>query len=249
MLFTTSWDDGYTLDVRIAHLLEQHGLKGTFYVCPKEQHDKTMLSEGEIRTLSKTQEVGAHSLTHQKLSLLSAEEALREIRGSKEWVEQVTGKSCNMFCYPKGQWNKSVKSLVQEAGFHGARTTQLWQFVCQDPFAAPVSLQVVPFPFRKSYRPIWKILDPLGPLRASWKVLNTNTIPLSARSSWLGMATALFDRALADQRSLFHLYGHAHEIERFGMWDDLSRFCAHVQKSTVQCVTNSELIQKITSPA
>ncbi len=242
MIFTSSWDDGYALDLTVAALLKENGLTGTFYVCPAPQHGRAMLMEGQIRTLSETFEIGAHTLSHSRLSALMFGEAQREIEGSKAWVEQITGKPCAMFCYPKGDFGVGAKTLVKQAGFRGARTTEQWRCSFKDPLALPVSLQVMPFPFRKSFWPAWKVLDPFGPLRANWGELKKNGIPLSARTSWLAMARAFFQKALEQNAPFFHLYGHSHEIERFGLWHDLADFLQTVKRSGVRSVTNGALV-------
>ncbi len=64
MIFTTSWDDGYLSDLRIAEILEKYGATGTFYVCPQGQHNQKMLSEKQVLELSKKHEIGAHTILH-----------------------------------------------------------------------------------------------------------------------------------------------------------------------------------------
>ncbi|MDD3897135.1 MAG: polysaccharide deacetylase family protein [Candidatus Peribacteraceae bacterium] len=246
MLFTTSWDDGYALDLKLASLLDRYRCKGTFYVCPALQNSRQMLSEEEIRALAVRHEIGAHSLTHPKLTLVSQDAARREISGSKEWVERVTGRPCTMFCYPKGRWNDSVRALVQEAGFLGARSTQAWKFSATDPFTLPMSMQVMPFPVRGSFRPLWKfLLDPFCAFRIHWSALNALGIPLIARSSWLRLAIACFEHAKNSDAQFFHLYGHSHELERFHLWEPLEAFLAYVAQSNVRCVTNGELVEEL----
>ncbi|MFA6039786.1 MAG: polysaccharide deacetylase family protein [Candidatus Peribacteraceae bacterium] len=242
MLFTTSWDDGYALDLRLAELLERHGCTGTFYVSPQPQHKEQMLTEEEIRTLAARHEVGAHTLTHPKLTQLISDEARREISGSKEWVERVSGKPCTMFCYPYGDANEDVQTLVREAGFAGARATDDLRFSADDPFALPVTLQVMPFPWRRRFRPAWKILDPLGPLRARFTRLRTVGVPLSAMTSWQSLARALFTAAREHDRPFFHLYGHSREIERYGMWEQLDAFLSYIGAGGATPVRNSEVL-------
>lgn len=228
MQFPTSWDDGCALDLRIAEMLERCNLTGTFYVCPRSQHDATLLSEQEIRTLAERHVIGAHTLTHPRLTLMATAEVEREIQGSKQWVERVTGKPCQMFCYPYGDVNVAVRDLVMKAGFTGARTTEDFRFAAADPFLQPVTLQVSPFPWRRRFHPAWKILDPLGPLRHAWTRTRGIGLPLSAFTSWSALATALFENARRSGQPFFHLYGHSREIERYGMWKELERFLTHV---------------------
>lgn len=241
MLFTTSWDDGYALDLRVAALLTRYGLKGTFYVCPAPQYGLPLLDDAGLRALAEAHEVGAHTLTHPRLTRIALEEAAREIAGSRTEIERRTDKACAMFCYPKGDWSPDVAALVREAGFVGARTTEPWRFAGADRFALPTSLQLSHFPFRRAYRSWRHVVDPLGPLRVSRKPLRDLGVPHSAMGSWLSMATALFDRALAKDEPFFHLWGHSSEIERYGMWDDFDAFLAHVAASGAEPVTNAEL--------
>src|SRR4051812_25850888 len=94
-IFTTSWDDGHPLDFRIAELLARYGLRGTFYI-PRHIGSGVM-SEAQMRQLSESFEIGAHTLNHVFLTTTDDGTASTEIKNSKIWVEQVTGKSCTMF--------------------------------------------------------------------------------------------------------------------------------------------------------
>lgn len=246
MKFTTSWDDGYTLDLRIADLLDQYNCKGTFYVCPRKQHDCDMMTTDEIAALNDRHEIGAHTLRHCRLTEVSAIEAKEEIEGSKAWVEQITGAPCAMFCYPYGFFNNAIKQQVQDAGFKGARTTQRLQFGITDPFVMPTTLQVAPFPKRKTWSRWWHPLDTYGPLRVQRKTLNKLDIRKNDRKNWLSLAIALFEKTMVEETnpslSTFHLWGHSHEIEKYNMWNDLDAFLAYVEKSGVECVINSSAV-------
>jgi len=228
MIFTSSWDDGYVLDLRIADLLDRYGLKGTFYVCPHKQHAAEMLSATQIKNLSTRHRIGAHTITHPRLTEIPSDAASREIRASKEWIEEITGMACVTFCYPYGATNESVRDIVKNAGFSDARTTQDLRFASSDPLLQPVSLQIIPFPLRISTRPLWKVLDPLAPLRSRYRRLRTMGVPHAAMTSWLSLATYLYDYALTKQQPFFHLYGHSREVEKYRMWGDLELFLRHV---------------------
>jgi peptidoglycan-N-acetylglucosamine deacetylase len=72
MAITTSWDDGHPLDFRIANLLAKHGIPGTFYLPLKNV--RPTVSPSEIRELSLSFEIGAHTVNHVRLSGLPVEE-------------------------------------------------------------------------------------------------------------------------------------------------------------------------------
>src|SRR5207244_6002623 len=85
---TTSWDDGHPLDFRVAALLAKYGLRGTFYV-PMTAPTRTMTA-AQVRELSGTFEIGAHTVHHVDLSRVAQQQAKQEIIDSKAWIEDTT---------------------------------------------------------------------------------------------------------------------------------------------------------------
>ncbi|MCX6750242.1 MAG: polysaccharide deacetylase family protein, partial [Candidatus Pacearchaeota archaeon] len=108
IIVTTSWDDGHKLDLRLAKLLKKYNIKGTFYISPRNREFKKedLLTDKEIIELSKDFEIGAHTMTHPRLTKVSEEEAFKEILESKRYLEKLTGKEIKSFCYPGGDYNK-----------------------------------------------------------------------------------------------------------------------------------------------
>ncbi|MBT7493810.1 MAG: hypothetical protein HN666_01070, partial [Candidatus Peribacter sp.] len=95
---------------------------------------------------------------------------------------------------------------------------------------------------RKTWSRWWHPLDPYGPLRVRRRILKQLGVAPKFQKSWLDLAIHLFDLGKETNQSVFHLWGHSHEIEKYGMWEDLEKFLAHVQKSNVECVVNSKAI-------
>jgi peptidoglycan/xylan/chitin deacetylase (PgdA/CDA1 family) len=230
--FLTSWDDGYVLDLRIAEMLQRFDLKGTFYICPASQHRADMLSSEQIRTLAMHHTIGAHSMTHPRLTQICREDGEKEIRQSKQWIEEVTGKPCTSFCYPYGAVNDDVKRMVKDAGYTEARTTRDLEFAATDDLLQPVTLQIAPFPLRMRFHPLWKVLDPLGPLRSRYGKLRRLGTPHAAMTSWFALAKYLYDYGRKKDVPFFHLYGHSREVEKYNMWQDLESFLAYVKHHT-----------------
>ena len=244
MLFTTSWDDGYALDTKLSTLLSQYQCTGTFYVCPRKQHNLEMLGPEELKQLASRHELGAHTLRHPWLSQVSSLEARQEIEESKQWVEQITGTACTMFCYPFGDYNEEVQDIVKKAGFKGARTTEDLTFALKDPFTMPTSLQITPFPKRKKWSKWWHPLDMYGPLRVRQSRLRKLGIERSSTGSWLSLAKALFEKTQQSNQPFFHLWGHSHEVERYEMWEELEQFLAFVKDTKVECSPNSGILEE-----
>jgi peptidoglycan/xylan/chitin deacetylase (PgdA/CDA1 family) len=231
---TTSWDDGDILDKRLSNLLSRYGLKGTFYI--SKDYRSNRLADKDMRDIAQVHEIGAHTLTHPDLRALTPEEQRAEIKGSKGWLETIVSSEIKMFCYPKGLHNNSVVEIVREAGFLGARTTELGSFNISNPFLIQTTIQVYPFPFRNNLR---KFLQPYQQRASALKKLG---VPMLSMYSWLSMAKATFDIAL-NHGKVFHLYGHSWEIEKYGMWNELEKFLQYIGNNK-HCVylTNSELI-------
>lgn len=129
-----SFDDGYLDNYELAlPLLEKHGLKATFFVVSGLMGCEFKSSWGwhQVMSLEQIQElhqmgheIGAHTLTHPKLTQVPLETVWAEISRSKDELEQVLGAPVVSFAYPKGDYNEAVKAVVCEAGFQLAVTNR-----------------------------------------------------------------------------------------------------------------------------
>lgn len=241
-IVTTSWDDGHALDLRLAELLKKYGLKGTFYIS-KEYCGKDRLTEEGIRSLGVHHEVGAHTITHPDLTRIPKEEALREMQGSKAWLESIIGKPVDMFCYPYGRYDEGSKHIAEQVGYKGARTTKAGEiFFPADRFAMGTTLQIYPLPFRKksagSFH--WRYL--LQPWLQRASELHKLGVPYKAMVSWEKAARGAFDIALR-RGGVFHLWGHSWEIEKYGMWAELEDLFRYIHSHPNSAyLTNGEVI-------
>ncbi|HVS88351.1 MAG TPA: glycosyltransferase [Candidatus Acidoferrum sp.] len=232
---TTSWDDGHPLDLRIAELLAKHGLRGTFYV-PLE-NTRSTLSPVQIRELSSAFEIGAHTVHHLVLTTLTSDRARAEIVQSKAQLEEITGKPCKVFCFPKGRYANAHVEMLAEAGFTGARTVELLSF--NRPRAErgiaimPTTLQACPNPTFTYVRNAAKRFR----FKALWSLLLH-----SHGTDWAATAVALLDHA-QQSGGVFHLWGHSWEIEEYQQWRALDRVLAALAEYNrpATYVANSEL--------
>ncbi len=229
VLVTTSWDDGHLLDIRLASLLKKYDIKGTFYIAPRNRElpPDTRLSNVQIKELSQWFEIGAHTMTHPRLTTLSDQEAEKEIRDSKLYLEEVVGRPVTSFCYPQGYYTSVHMKLVQEADFALARTVRRFAMQVGDsPYALPTTLH--------TYRH-WSDAVPI--LRAvGWKKF------LSCYFSWEVLAKELFDQCLV-RGGVFHLWGHSWETDRRGDWQRLERVLQYIaNRPGVTYITNRELL-------
>jgi peptidoglycan/xylan/chitin deacetylase (PgdA/CDA1 family) len=94
---------------------------------PPEDGAWDKLRWDEVREMARAGiDFGAHTLDHPILKHVSAEEARRQIRGSRERIEQELGTRVTTFAYPNGRavdFDESTKRILQDEGFSCAVTT------------------------------------------------------------------------------------------------------------------------------
>lgn len=216
MWFSTSWDDGHPLDLRLADLLARHGFAGTFYVPQNNSEGLPVMSAAELRQLDGRFEIGSHTLDHRYSNRVPATEWQRQVREGKRALEDGLGHAVPGFCYPGGRFTKHAKAAVRDAGFTYARTvSNLHLNAGSDRFLIPTTLQFYPHPASVLARNWLRA----GHWRARWP---------AARLAW-GQASqhqrlmALLEATIR-RDGTFHLWGHSWELERCALWADLDAF-------------------------
>lgn len=83
------------------------------------------VSKEQLRRLSEEGvEVGAHSVTHPNMRLLSDDEIAREVSASKQALEELLGTPIAGFAYPSGFYDDRVVQAVRAAQFQYAVSTE-----------------------------------------------------------------------------------------------------------------------------
>jgi peptidoglycan/xylan/chitin deacetylase (PgdA/CDA1 family) len=83
------------------------------------------MTHSELRQLADTDgvSIGAHTCTHPSLPLLKRDNLQREISGSRQQCEEITGRRVGGFAYPFGDFDDSTANAVRSAGMDYAVTT------------------------------------------------------------------------------------------------------------------------------
>ena len=146
MNVTISIDDFNVSNIEIASRLQDLGMTATFYL--EMQHQMT---RDQARVLdSMGFDIGSHTMTHpQDMKLLRVKELRYELEESKKIIEDIIGRSCLKFAYPRGRYNDDVVRIVDEAGYKSARTTQVLKLHTTDPLRMPTTVHV--YSGRKEY--------------------------------------------------------------------------------------------------
>lgn len=236
----TSWDDTTKLDLKLADLLDKHGIKGTFYVTTGWIGKK--IDIGDIRYLSEFHEIGAHTVTHPHLPQQRMEIARREILESGRMLEEILDLplSAISFAYPYGEYTNEHLMIVKSAGFCCARTNR--PFYIEEPknlYEIPVS--------------VWAYPHALKDLKGFFRL--TKTIHRVLRNpfilkKWDCLAKQLFDIVIR-RGGMFHLFGHAWQVDKTGDWgslEDVLSYIASHRKVTYITVAEYCTLKKIQQP-
>ncbi|MFQ2907281.1 polysaccharide deacetylase family protein [Aeromonas allosaccharophila] len=144
-------DDGYQDNLtRMLPLLEKYGYKAVVYVVTGEGYNRwdvehptnpdtkvSLMSGEQVKALAASGyvEIGGHTLTHPRLSQLTAEQQAHEIQENKRQLEALLGHPLLSFAYPYGDMNDSAKEQAIAAGYHFAVATNSGpKAMHQDPY-------------------------------------------------------------------------------------------------------------------
>jgi peptidoglycan/xylan/chitin deacetylase (PgdA/CDA1 family) len=127
-LVAISFDDGYLEYIKGARLLFQAGVKASFYLttCLKAWEKRPLLATqpeliAEIAELG--HEIGSHTCTHRDLRQLQLGNLVSELKHSKNFLEDVSGREILGIAYPWGFYNSKVLTAASKYYRYG-RTTE-----------------------------------------------------------------------------------------------------------------------------
>lgn len=238
-VFTTSWDDGHPLDLRVAELLAKFGLPGTFYIPAGAERD--VMDGVRMRELAKSFEIGAHTMTHGNLLTMPVAAARSEMAESKQFVEDATGRACTIFAPPGGRFRREHLHLAAGVGFRGVRTVELMSLarpaVHGKVALMPTTLQV----FRHSAAHYARNAA------KRWRPENMITYFAHVRGADLPRAAEALVAEAIRQGGVFHLWGHSWEIEEYELWGALERILQVMREERGRCrrATNQNLCEEV----
>ena len=212
IIVTTSWDDGYPLDYKIAELLDKYKINATFYV-PIRNAEYPVMDTAALNNIATKFEIGGHTVNHIYLNTLNKDAANYEVSTCKTMLQNRLGKEIEAFCYPGGKYSQRDIDLVRQAGFLFGRTTRLLRTT---PMLHPHLLDTTIQAYNHSSGVLTKHC-----------VKNTFLLPViqnlffyKTNRNFPKMIEHTMNRVLATG-GLFHLWGHSWEIEQYGLWKEL----------------------------
>lgn len=233
--FTCSIDDGHPSDMKVADLLDKHGLTGTFFIPIKNCEGAPVMSAAQVRALSDRFEIGSHTHDHRFLKSVSATESHFQVTEGKKILEDMLGRPVTGFCYPGGKYRPRDAEIVKAAGFRYARTTVNLCFDAGDkPFEMPTTVQLYPHDRNIYMRNFVR--------SGAWQERKQGLLLALQEKNWTRRLYALFDHA-SERGGCFHLWGHSQDIDRQNAWADLDSFLAYVASKVApeNRLTNEQL--------
>jgi peptidoglycan/xylan/chitin deacetylase (PgdA/CDA1 family) len=130
-------DDGLECAFRNAlPILEKFGYPATLYAISGLIGDtnrwvqsegyplRRMVTRDELRQMSSSCiEIGSHTVTHPRLAKLPIDKVHRELRQSKQTLEDLLGRPVVHLAYPYGSFSREVRDAAQAAGYRSASST------------------------------------------------------------------------------------------------------------------------------
>lgn len=123
-LMVLTFDDGHKSDLTAAELLAYHGYRAIFYISPARIESASFLARADVKNISAQGfGIGSHGLTHSRLTEHSEAELWRELRLSKELLEDLIGKPVRDLAVPFGRYDRRVIEIARTVGYERIMTS------------------------------------------------------------------------------------------------------------------------------
>lgn len=112
--FDAAWGTDHTED--ILNILDEYDIKTTFFLVDFWVKDYPDI----VKEIDKRgHEIQNHSTTHPKMTELSKEDIIKEIKTTEKNIEKITGKKTTLFRPPFGDHNDELIKTLREIGYYG----------------------------------------------------------------------------------------------------------------------------------
>ena len=99
-------------------ILKEFNMKATMFIISSYLDGVSYVAPNQVKEMSDYGiDIESHTVTHRRLSEMSYEDQLNELKNSKESLEKITGKPIIAVAYPEGMYNEDTKKATMEAGY------------------------------------------------------------------------------------------------------------------------------------
>ena len=227
---TLSYDDGIRQDIRLAQLLSEHNMKGTFNINSSalSAANPRKLTAEEIKEhiLDKGHEVAVHGKHHIAPGIAQSEIAIRDVLDCREELECAFDMIIRGMAYPDsgivrlhtGTDYAEIRSYLKSLGILYSRSLS----ADNNSFMLPTDFYNWIPTAKHTNKELFKWVDEFLALDAS-KLYLTSTYP-----------------------RLFYLWGHSYEFDNDDNWDVIETFCEKISnKDDIWYATNIEICEYV----
>lgn len=206
MIVKASFDDASVEDFRVAALMSKYDIPTIFYFpgyphFANERSGKESLTDDQQQLIAAEFEIGSHTMTHPLLTRVPLGRARTEIANSKKFLEAKFNQEIKSFCYPRGYANPDIQQMVAEAGYTNARSTLVgYIHESENPFFEQTTVHIGCN--RKEY----------------------------GGKSWYEYAKYMLKQAKNTANSVYHLWGHGWEIEKYNAWGEFKQLLIEIKE-------------------
>jgi peptidoglycan/xylan/chitin deacetylase (PgdA/CDA1 family) len=227
VLFTTSWDDGSAHDLRVAQLLTDRGLTGTFYASTGPTGHRS-ISGQSLQRIGDLHELGIHGRTHVLFTQMSERQLSEEVEWARHELEPF-GQVSRVVAPPRGRTDHRVDRLLAGLGYAVRSAPILGSSRTFERRLEP-TFQLLPHnTWRLARNVARRRLLPATPLLLAW-----------LRGRDFGRRVGLLLESGVASSSCAHIWGHADEIDRLDLWPVLTELLDRVTELPVEPVNNTQ---------
>jgi len=120
-----TFDDGYIdFYTNVLPIIKKYNIKTNLYIITSTTNNGKYVNEEQIKELSNSGlvSIGSHTVSHNPLANLSAEQIETELKDSKNYLENLLGKEIKTISYPTGSYNSTVLSTAEKYYKYGITT-------------------------------------------------------------------------------------------------------------------------------
>ena len=123
-----TFDDGHLSNLEAADILEEFGLRATFFVAVGWIGSPGYMSWRDLRGLTaRGHSIQSHTVSHTFLTQCSNDVVYDELRLSKQLLEEHLGLRVDEIAVPGGRWNRAVVHAAKRIGYQRVLTTDPWR--------------------------------------------------------------------------------------------------------------------------